>query len=65
MGVLSEAIVCKTDDSACYKANTWISADGSFEAFWQENGHRVTHFFTANGEQLGTWKRYRLQNIGQ
>ena len=62
MGVLSEAIVCKLDDSACYRANTWISADGNFEAFWQEGGQRVTQFFTTNGEQIGTWKRYRLQH---
>ena len=63
MGVLSEAIVCRLDDSACYKANTWSSADGSLEAFWTEGGHRVTHFFTAAGDQIGAWKRYRLKNI--
>ncbi len=61
MGALSEAVVCKLDNSVCYRANTWISSDGTLEAFWQEGGLRVTHFFKANGEQIGSWKRYKLK----
>ena len=63
MGALSEAVVCKLDNSVCYKANTWISSDGMLEAFWHEDGQRITHFFKANGEQIGTWKRYRLKHM--
>ena len=61
MGELSEAVVCKLDNTTCFKANTWVSGDGTLEAFWYEDGNRITHFFKANGEQIGSWKRYKLK----
>jgi len=63
MGVLSEAVVSRTDGSASFKAHAWLGGDGFFEAFWYENGQRLNMFFEPNGKQRGTWKRYEMRLV--
>ena len=60
MGVLTEAVVIRVDTGQKYKALSWLRDDGSFEAFWYEDGVRVTFFFQCNGKQVGMWKQYEL-----
>lgn len=54
-------MICRKDGSACYNAYVWTSSDGRLEAFWYEDGQRVTKFFEPNGEQVGSWKQYVLK----
>ena len=60
MGILAEAVVERLDGSNRHDAHSWLRDDGSFEAFWYENGVRVCYMFGPNGQQLGVWKQYRL-----
>ena len=60
MGVLTEAIVSRIDSGQKFKAFSWLRDDGTFEAFWHEEGVRVTFFFQCNGKQIGMWKQYEL-----
>ncbi len=61
MGILSEATVSRLDSGEKFSAHSWLREDGSFEAFWYENGIRVCFFFQCDGKQMGLWKQYKLQ----
>jgi len=60
MGVLTEAVVVRLDSSDQHKAHSWLRDDGSFEAFWYEDGVRVCFMFDTAGNQLGLWRQYKL-----
>ena len=64
MGILSEVVVTRTYDNVSFKGHSWTREDGSFEAFWYEDGNRLTMFFDCNGLQKGAWKKYRIQFRG-
>jgi len=61
MGVLSEVTVIRLDNSEAYPAHSWLRDDGTFEAFWYENGVRLCFFFQCDGQQIGLWKQYKLR----
>ena len=61
MGTLQEVTVVRHSDKVPFSGHAWLREDGSFEAWWYENGIRHTYPFDLNGRQLGHFKRYTIQ----
>ena len=61
MGILQECMIHRLDGSDSFKGHSWAREDGTLEAFWYEEGNRITHFFYANGQPMGFWNKYRIQ----
>jgi len=61
MGTIQIADVLRLRDGVKIECHAWTREDGSYEAFWHEDGTRLTFFFDADGEQQIAWmKQYKL-----
>ena len=60
MGLLRECKVVSLSNDQVFNGHAWTCDDGTFEAFWNERGNRITQFFNSNGEPLGFFNKYKI-----